>query len=256
MAFLPQTIRGKLGLAFGVIIASAIVGAVVGQSSYDVIGQKLAIITEVSVPSVVAAQRIGEVTARIAATAPALHGADSKVALTAQHDELTAQVSELRAAIEDLARLSGEAESIRKMNVLTDKVASTLANQTFSVTERLGLAKQSHANVQALAAEHVRFNVSIQPIVEVAMEEFRVSSADVIENTDQSIKRLNALTMKGLLPILLLRVQANNMAKAIDAARTATTPEQIDSLWQAFVSANSVASRQFKTLQKNRALAE
>jgi class 3 adenylate cyclase/methyl-accepting chemotaxis protein len=256
MAILPETIRGKLGLAFGVVAAAAIVGAVVGQSSYDVIGQKLSIITEVSVPSVIAAQRIGEVTARIAAAAPALHGADSEVALTAQHDELTAQVSELRAAVEDLARLSGEAESIRKMNVLTDKVASTLAAQTYSVTERLGLAKQSHANVEALAAEHVRFNASIQPIIEVAMEEFRVSSASVIENTDQSIKRLNELTMKGLLPILLLRVQVNNMAKAIGAARTATTPEQIDSLWQAFVSANSGASRQFKTLQQNKALAE
>jgi class 3 adenylate cyclase/phosphoglycerate-specific signal transduction histidine kinase len=256
MAVLPQTIRGKLGLAFGVIAAAAIVGGVVGQSSYDVIGQKLAIITEVSVPSVIAAQRIGEVTARIAAAAPALHGADNEVALTTQHDELTAQVSELRAAVEGLARLSGEAESIRKMNVLTDKVASTLVVQTHSVTERLGLAKQSRANVEALAAEHVRFNASIQPIIEVEMQEFRISSSSVIENTDQSIKRLNAWTMKGLLPILLLRVQANNMAKAIGAARTATTPEQIDSLWQAFVSANSVASRQFRTLQQNKALAE
>ncbi|MFQ6017109.1 MAG: adenylate/guanylate cyclase domain-containing protein [Kiloniellaceae bacterium] len=253
---MPQTIRGKLGLAFGVVAAAAIVGGVVGQSSYDVIGQKLAIITEVSVPSVIAAQRIGELTARIAAAAPALHGADGEAALTAQHDELTAQMSELRAAVEDLARLSGDAESIRKMNLLADKVASTLVVQTKSVTERLGLAKQSHANVEALAGEHVRFNASIQPIIEVAMEEFRVSSAGVIENTDQSIKRLNELTMKGLLPILLLRVQANNMAQAIGAVPTATTPEQIDSLWQAFVSANSVASRQFKTLQQNKALAE
>ncbi len=65
MAIFPRTIRGKLGAAFGVVAAAAIVGGVVGQSSYDVIGQKLAIITEVSVPSVIAAQRIGEVTARI-----------------------------------------------------------------------------------------------------------------------------------------------------------------------------------------------
>ncbi len=85
MAFVPQTIRGKLGSAFGVVTAAAIVGGVVGQSSYDVIGQKLAIITEVSVPSVIAAQRIGEVTARIAATAPALLGADSEIALTTRH---------------------------------------------------------------------------------------------------------------------------------------------------------------------------
>ena len=256
MAFLPQTIRGKLGLAFGVVTVSAIVGAVVGQSSYDVIGQKLAIITEVSVPSVIAAQRIGGVTARIAAAAPALHGADNAAALSVQRDALNVHMSDLRAAVEDLTKLGQEAKRMRKMNALADKLASTLVAQTKSVTERLGLAKQSHANIEALAAEHVRFNASIQPIIEVAMEEFRVSSAAVIEKTDQSIKRLNELTMKGLLPILLLRVQANNMTKAIGAARTATTSEQIDSLWQAFVSANSVASRQFKTLQQNKALAE
>ncbi len=38
MAIFPQTIRGKLGLAFGVVAAAAIVGGVVAQSSYDVIG--------------------------------------------------------------------------------------------------------------------------------------------------------------------------------------------------------------------------
>ncbi len=256
MAFLPQTIRGKLGLAFGVIIASAIVGAVVGQSSYGVIGRKLAIITQVSVPSVIAAQRIGEVTVRIAAAAPALHGADNAAAMSAQRDALTTHMSELREAVGDLAKLSEEATSIGKMNALADKVASTLEVQTKSVTERLGLAKQSRANVEALAAEHVRFNASIQPLIELEMQEFRFSSSGVIENTDQSIKRLSEFTMKGLLPILLLRIETNNMAQAIEAASAAVDAEQIDTLWQAFVIANSVASLQITVLEQNKALAE
>ena len=256
MAFLPQTIRGKLGLAFGVVTVSAIVGAVVGQSSYDVIGQKLAIITEVSVPSVIAAQRIGGVTARIAAAAPALHGADSAAALSAQRDALIVHMSDLRAAVEDLTKLGQEAKRMRKMNALADKLASTLVTQTKSVTERLGLAKQSHANIEALAAEHVRFNASIQPLIELEMQEFRVSSSGVIENTDQSIKRLNEFTMNGLLPILLLRIEANNMAEAIGAASTATTDEKIDTLWRGFVTANSVASLQITVLEQNKTLAE
>ncbi len=256
MAILPQTIRGKLGLAFGVIATAAIVGGIVGKSSHDVIRQKLAIITEISVPSVIAAQRIGEVTAGIAAAAPALHGADSEAALAAQHDESNARMDELRVAVEDLARLSEQSESIHRMNLLADKVASTLQIQTNSVRELLGLAKQSRRNAEALATEYLRFNAAIQPMLEVEMQEFRISSSGVIENTDQSIKRLNVLTMKGLLPVLLLRLQINNMAQAIGATRTATTPEQIDRLWQTFVSANSVASRQFKTLQQNKVLSE
>jgi class 3 adenylate cyclase/HAMP domain-containing protein len=208
------------------------------------------------VPSVIAAQRIGEVTVRIAAAAPALHGADNAAAMSAQRDALTTHMSELREAVGDLAKLSEEATSIGKMNALADKVASTLEVQTKSVTERLGLAKQSRANVEALAAEHVRFNASIQPLIELEMQEFRFSSSGVIENTDQSIRRLSEFTMKGLLPILLLRIETNNMAQAIEAASAAADAEQIDTLWQAFVIANSVASLQITVLEQNKALAE
>ena len=84
IAILPQTIRGKLAVAFGVVAATAIVAGVVGQSSYEVVNEKLATINEVSVPSMVAAQRIGEVTARIAAAVPALHSAATEPELNVQ----------------------------------------------------------------------------------------------------------------------------------------------------------------------------
>ena len=116
-----------------------------------------------------------------------------------------------------LARLSGEAESIRKMNLLTDKVASTLQHSDLQRhrAPRVGQAV-THANVRIL-------NGGVCPVqrfdsadARSRMEEFRVSSADVIENTDQSIKRLNALTMKGLASNLAASgLQANNMAQAI-----------------------------------------
>ena len=53
--------RMVLAVAFGVVAATAIVAGVVGQSSYELVNEKLAAINEVSVPSMVAAQRIGEV---------------------------------------------------------------------------------------------------------------------------------------------------------------------------------------------------
>ncbi len=59
MTIFPQTIRGKLGSAFGVVAVAAIVGGVVGQSSYDVIGQKLATITEVIRQAIVDAEATG-----------------------------------------------------------------------------------------------------------------------------------------------------------------------------------------------------
>ena len=50
---LPQTIRGKLAAAFAAIVVTTVIAAFVLQSSYDVIDEKIAIITDESVPSVV-----------------------------------------------------------------------------------------------------------------------------------------------------------------------------------------------------------
>ena len=255
MHILPQSIRGKLTLAFGVIAVVTLIGGLVGQSSYDAIRQKLSIITEVSVPSLVSAQRIGEVTAQIATAAPILHGAETKAALTMQQEELVARMSELETAIENLARLSEEAESVRRVNVLAQQVASTLVVQIDSVHARLDLTERSRAAVDALAAEHLRFNAAIQPIIKAEEQAFLISSEGVIDNTERSVARVNQISMKGLLPILLLRVQASNLAYAIGSTRKATTQDEVDSLWQKFVAANSVASRQFNVLEQNDALA-
>jgi len=255
MHILPQSIRGKLTLAFGVIAMVTIIGGFVGQSSYDAIRQTLSIITEVSVPSLVTAQRIGEVTAQIAAAAPILHSAKTKAALTMQQKELADHMRELETAIENLARLSEKAESVRRVNVLAQQVASTLVVQINNVNARLALAERSRAAVETLASEHPRFNAAIQPIIKAEEQAFLISSQAVIEKTEISVAQANQLSMTGLLPILLLRVQASNLVHAIRSTRKATTQDEVDVLWQEFVAANSVASRQFNLLEQNDALA-
>src|ERR671919_2207955 len=118
IAILPQTIRGKLAVAFGVVAATAMVAGVVGESSYGVVNEKLATINEVSVPSMVAAQRIGEITARIAASAPALQGAATDPELDVQLDRLNAHLAELQSSVEQLAELSDDADRVRHLSVL------------------------------------------------------------------------------------------------------------------------------------------
>src|SRR5690606_40910762 len=113
----------KLAVAFGLVAATAIIAAVVGQSAYEVVNEKLAAITEVSVPSMVAAQRIGEVTARIAAAAPALRSAASEHELDVRLDRLNAHLTELQASVEQLAEPSDDADRVRRLNVLANQAA-------------------------------------------------------------------------------------------------------------------------------------
>ncbi|MGH6916121.1 MAG: PAS-domain containing protein, partial [Geminicoccaceae bacterium] len=255
IAILPQTIRGKLAVAFGVVAATAIVAGVVGQSSYEVVNEKLATITEVSVPSMVAAQRIGEVTARIAAAAPALHSAATETALNVQLDRLNAHLSELRASVEQLAELSDDAARVRHLSVLASQAAPMFAVQADNVKRRLLFGEQSRMKVARLIREHLKFNSAIKPTIEAEKQAFSLSSRRIIEATEQSVDHLNQMSMKGLFPILMLRIQATNMAQAISAGYRTGTEAEIDAAWRSFVSANSVASRQLGELEQNQALA-
>jgi signal transduction histidine kinase/HAMP domain-containing protein len=253
---LPQTIRGKLAAAFAVIVITTVIVGFVVQSSYDVIDEKIAIITDKSVPSVVAAQRVAAITGQIAASAPALQGADSEAALIVLLEDLDAQLIQLETEVDNLSRLRGEEESVRKLAKLADEVASKLTEQTRFVRARLALMEQSRTMVDTLAHEHIRFNAVIEPQVEVEKRAIRSATLEVAESSRESVRRLNQLTMKGLLPALLIRVHASNMARIIIAAGSAATEEDVHALWQSFVSENSGAYIQIDELRQNEVLAD
>jgi signal transduction histidine kinase len=256
LSILPQTIRGKLASAFAAIAITAVIAVFVTHSSYGIIGEKIAIITDRSVPSVVAAQRVASITVQIGATVPALHGADSEATLIILLEDLDAQMIQLRTEVDTLARLSGETANVQNLQTFAEDVASSLAIQTENVRARLALAEQLRAIVEALSRGHIRFNAVIQPLVEVEKRYIRSATLEVAENSRESVRKLNQLTMKGLLPILLIRVHASNMARMIIAASSASTEEEVHALWVSFVSENADANIQFDNLRDNAALAE
>ncbi len=256
MNILPQTIRGKLAAAFAAIVVATVVAGFILNSSYEVIDEKISTIANKSVPSIVAAQRVAAITGQIAASAPALHGIDSEAALIVMLEDLDTRMIQLRTEIENLSRLGEREERVRRLATLADNVATKLAEQTELIRARIALVDRSRAVVDALANEHIRFNAVIQPQVEVEKRAIRGATLEVADSSRESVQRLNQLTMKGLLPTLLIRVHASNMARIIIAAGTATSEEEIHSLWQSFVSENSGAFIQLDDLRANEMLAD
>ena len=256
MNLLPQTIRGKLASAFAAIAITTIIAGFVTHYSYDLIGENIAIITDTSVPSVIAAQRVAAITGEIAATVPALHAADSEAKLTVLLEDLDAHMIQLRAEVDSLARIGGETENVRNLTALADEVAITLAAQSENVRARIALIEQLSVMADRLAHEHIRFNAVIQPLVEVEKRAIRSSTLAVAESSRESVRHLNQLTMRGMLPILLLRVHASNMARLIIAAGSATSEEEVQSLWESFVSENSDAYVQLENLRGNEVIGD
>ena len=205
------------------VVVATVAAAIAAESSFDIVRQKLSVITGTSVPAVTAAQMVAELTAQVSAAVPSLHAVGDQVALETQFDRLNARMVELGAAVENLAALSGNAEGVRKLLNLAEGLGANMLVQRDNAAARIALHEQSRAAVDALALEHGRFNAEIAPLIASEEAKFLSSSDDILEDTGRSVAELNQMSMKGLLPILLLRFHLSKMGDAIRAVPGATT---------------------------------
>jgi signal transduction histidine kinase/DNA-binding response OmpR family regulator len=254
LSLLPQSIRGKLALTFGVVVLATVVAAIAADSSFDVVRKKLSVITGTSMPAVTAAQTVAEITAQVSAAVPGLDAVRHRAALETQSDLLKARMVELHGAVEDLAALSENTEGVRKLLKLAQGLGSNMLVQRDNAEARLSLNEQSRAAIEALASEHRIFNATIIPLIASEEAEFIRSSEEILEDTSQSVAELNQMSMRGLLPILLLRSELSDMGGAVRDVLTAKTPAEIVYAQREFSAASAMATRQLAILRENTAL--
>jgi adenylate cyclase len=254
LSLLPQSIRGKLALTFGVVVVATLVAALAAESSFGIVRQKLSVITGTSLPAVTAAQKVAEIAAQVSAAVPSLDAVRHGGELEAQFDRLKARISELRSAVEDLAHLSGDTEGVRRLLTLVQALDSNMLVQRDNAEARLSFNDQSRAAIEALAAEHRTFNATIKPLIASEELEFSKSGDAILNNTSRSVSELNQMSMKGLLPILSLRFQLSEMGDAVREVLVATMPAEIAEAQRRFAAASAMAVRQVKILGKNTAL--
>ena len=254
LSLLPQSIRGKLALTFGVVVVATVVAAIAAESSFDVVRQKLSVITGTSMPAVTAAQTVAEITAQVSAAVPSLDAVRHRAALETQFELLKARMVELRVAVEDLAALSENTEGARKLLKLAQELSSNMLVQRDNAEARLSLNEQSRAAIEALASEHRIFNAAIVPLIASEEAKYVRSSDAILEDTSQSVAELNQMSMRGLLPILLLRSELSDMGDAVRDVLAAKTPAEIVDAQREFSAASAMATRQLAILRENTAL--
>jgi adenylate cyclase len=254
LAIFPQSIRGKLTLTFGVVVVVTVVAAIAAESSFNTVRQKLSVITRTSVPAVTVAQMVAEMTAEVSAAVPSLHAVRNQAELETQFDRLNARMVELRAAVEKLADLSENAEGVRKLLSLAEGLGSSMLAERDNAEARLTLNEQSRTAVDGLTLEHRRFNAAVAPLIAAKEATFLSSSEDIRQGTARAVAELNQMSMKGLLPILLLRFQLSKMGEAVRVVPAATTSAEVDALQKDFSAASAMAARQLSILRANTSL--
>jgi len=113
---IPTTIRGKLILAFGVILLSAAAGALVGHRANLLVQQQLSAITEDNLPSLVTAHRVSEVMTNIRSVAAAMATAESEPALSSRRTLLQRHLEDAEAIINQLEEIGVERRAAAELN--------------------------------------------------------------------------------------------------------------------------------------------
>ncbi|TNE46678.1 MAG: response regulator [Sphingomonadales bacterium] len=255
-SLLPKTIRGKLFLVFSIIFAAATISVMSTERANVLVQKQLVAITEDNLPSVIAAYKVSEAMTNIRTVAAAMATASSESALESRKNILTRQIGDTHTLIDHLQSMSigsDAAWTLQQYVVDVDKMAAELA---LSVDQRLNLSGLLEEQIRALAQQHSQFNASIDPLISRELGLLDAESGQVVTHTEDSLRRLNDMSFKGLIPILSINVQIAQMREALTSAAAADTVEKLDRSWSAFVGSSSVVSRNIEEIKGNAAASE
>lgn len=250
-SLLPKTIRGKLFLVFSIIFAAATISAVSTERANILVQKQLAAITESNLPSVIAAYNVAGAMTNIRTVAAAMATAVSETVLESRKNTLTRQIATTQELIDNLQGMSGgsdTASTLKQYVADVDDMATELAR---SVEQRLNLSARLEEQIRALSQHHSRFNASIDPLISHELELLDAESGQVVTNTEESLRRVNDMSFKGLIPILSINLQIAQMREALASAVSADAKTELDRSWSAFVGSSSVVSRNIEEIRGN-----
>ena len=253
---IPNTIRGKLFLVFGIIAVSAAISAVIAQRANVLVQEQLSFITEDNLPSLVTAHEISEATTNIQGVAGAMATAENETAVSKRRSLLAGYIETAKTIADKLVQAGVERDTTTRFNDLVVSVDSLATRLASTITMRLKIAEDLRGRVQTLASEHIKFNAAIEPLVASKLKFLGASSELVAKNTEDSVKRLNEISFKGLIPLLSINAQLVKMKEALRSGIAADSEQMVDSAWGDFVSSSSVAVRQIDQLERNESISK
>ncbi|HLO76257.1 MAG TPA: ATP-binding protein [Magnetospirillum sp.] len=143
-------IRAKLLVAVGTVAAMTLLAGALAWNNYSEIERLLAQVTRDNLPSVSAALRLSEATARLAAAAPALDASNSQFQRQSNFVALQQQSERLRGLIENLDDIGVGSGQMEELRSLIAAISDNLAGRNMLVERRLQLLERHSRLSQGL----------------------------------------------------------------------------------------------------------
>ena len=183
-------IKANLFLAFGVLAGLTVAVSAVAWSVFNDIDRSVTRVTKESIPSMVTSLRLAEMSAEIAATAPAFMASASQEERVREQVRLDDRAQALMALIEDLKETEAVPEIFVSLIGLAGQMTARLAALNTAVERRLHLAAQREAILDLLSDTKARFQDTLEPLVDDAVFDLVISGEQVTAESRRSITGL------------------------------------------------------------------
>jgi hypothetical protein len=244
-------IKGKLFLAFGVLAALTVAATMVGWSVFNNIDRSVTRVTSESIPSMVSSLRLAELSAEIAATAPAIMASRSQEDRVKEQIRLDDRARALKALINDLKVSTASPAVITSLLELADEVAAQLASLNTAVNQRLNVAAKKEASLSLLSHTKVRFLETLEPLVDDSVFDLVISSEQVTAKSTRSITSLVEGGVSSLNQLLTINAEGNLAAGLMAEALHVDSPALLQPIRERFLAAATAVERNLRQMPKS-----
>ncbi len=227
-------IKAKLFLAFCALAGLTAIASAVAWYVFLEIDRSVTRITAQSVPGMVTSLRLAEISAEIAATAPAT------IASIDQGERAAIQLKLRNRAIDMatlISRLGDSGLSEAKRNELAGiqaRITEELGNLDEAVRNRLRIKDQKDRKIAVLSRTHATFTETLEPLVDDAVFEMVITGEGVTEQGKKAITDLVEGGVTAIHRLLTVNAEGNLAAGLLAEAAHIDDPDLLQPLRERF----------------------
>ena len=240
-------IKARLFLAFCAMAAMTAIASAVAWYAFIGIDRAVTQITTDSIPGMASSLRLAEMSAEIAATAPALMVSASQEERDRVQAGLEERTKELIALTGGLRAAGVPRERIADLADIEGQITLRLRELDTAVKRRLGFKARREAAVSDLAGVHAQFQNALAPLADDAVFDLITNGEQVTADSTKAINDLVEGGVSTLQQLLTINAEGNLIAGLLVEAAQVTDPNLIQPVRERF---NAAAASVDRNLQK------
>ena len=248
-------IAGKLFAAFYALVGLIVLASGVAWLAFTNIDRSVSRVTGESVPRMVIALSLAELSAEIAATAPSMNASETQADRVREKSRLERRQRHLESLIEELGASGATTERIVPLSRIKEQLNGKLAELNLTVEARLDAAERKLASLAGLSRAHSQFQETLDPLVDDSVFHLVISGEQVTAESTSMITDLVEGGVGIVDRLLTINAEGNLAVGLLAETIHVDDPALIQPLRERFVAAAAAIDRDLRRLPSDAGVA-